>query len=393
MRNNKKALYVGGFELPDKNAAAQRVLANGKLFSRIGYDVSYIGVSNDNKNERFQNDIINIDGFQFNSWKQNYPKSKKDWFYFITSINFVKTIIANELKNNIDIVVAYNYPALALWNLRKYCKKNKIKLIVDVTEWYQPEGGVVFKIVKGLDSYVRMNFLHKKVDGVIAISSFLFEYYKNSSRIQLPPLVDKKSGKWGEVIHSRGNIRRIVYVGSPGNGFKDRLDVVFLSLSRIKEEIGEFEFKIVGISKKEFLNGFGVNSFPNNLRSCVVFEGRKSHKEAIETIKASDYSIFLRDKNLVNTAGFPTKFVESISCNTPVLTNASSNIEDFLENGELGFLIDTETSDALDSSLKYALNQDVERINYMKQKCNLFNGFHFEFYENEFQQFLFNLNN
>lgn len=34
-------LYVGGFELPDKNAAAHRVLSNAKIFRELGYNVFF----------------------------------------------------------------------------------------------------------------------------------------------------------------------------------------------------------------------------------------------------------------------------------------------------------------------------------------------------------------
>ena len=50
-------------------------------------------------------------------------------------------------------------------------------------------------------------------------------------------------------------------------------------------------------------------------------------------IKAIDSGILLkmglpRDTNIVTKAGFPTKFVESITCGIPVLTNKNSNIEE-----------------------------------------------------------------
>ncbi len=37
-------IYIGGFELPDKNAAAQRVVSNAKLLREVGYDVVLVGV-------------------------------------------------------------------------------------------------------------------------------------------------------------------------------------------------------------------------------------------------------------------------------------------------------------------------------------------------------------
>ena len=57
-------LYVGGFELPDKNAAAHRVLSNGKAIRELGYDVVFVDID---KTLRFDEDISttyrNIQGF------------------------------------------------------------------------------------------------------------------------------------------------------------------------------------------------------------------------------------------------------------------------------------------------------------------------------------------
>ena len=36
-------LYVGNFELPDKNAAAHRVVNNAKIFRELGYRVALLG--------------------------------------------------------------------------------------------------------------------------------------------------------------------------------------------------------------------------------------------------------------------------------------------------------------------------------------------------------------
>ena len=45
--DKKTIIYIGGFELPDKNAAAHRVISNGKLLRDIGYNVHFMGISNE----------------------------------------------------------------------------------------------------------------------------------------------------------------------------------------------------------------------------------------------------------------------------------------------------------------------------------------------------------
>ena len=53
MKNEKKTiLYLGGFLLPDKNAAAHRVVNNSKIFEALNYNVILIGY--DKKKKMFQ---------------------------------------------------------------------------------------------------------------------------------------------------------------------------------------------------------------------------------------------------------------------------------------------------------------------------------------------------
>jgi glycosyltransferase involved in cell wall biosynthesis len=385
--NKKKILYVGGFMLPDKNAAAQRVIANGKLFKKVGYDVYFIDVQNNisNKND-FKKEYF--DKFQYLVKSKKYPKSKTEWFSHISSIKFIKDAIENDLSSKPDIIIVYNYPALSLFKLTKYCKKNNIKIIADVTEWYAPEGNFLFKVVKGLDSYFRMNHLHKSLDGLIVISRYLENYYKEKNSIRLPPLIDKNSNKWESINYPETKTINLVYVGSISSGKKDRLDFIINSLDRIKNRTGKFIFTIIGVTKLQYIKNFGKEFLPENIDNFVSFLGRKPHEEVVSFIKKADYSIFLRDKNLTNTAGFPTKFVESLACGTPVITNVSSDLLEYLSSGYLGSCLSTLDNEELDKSLIIALQRDKNELLEMKKHCFNFFDFHYEIYEKQFIRFL-----
>ena len=78
----KKVLYIGGFELPDKNAAAQRVMTNAKLLREMGYEVIFIGISKDIAHAPQM-----VDGFESRSIA--YATSVKEWIKQV--ISFVKT--------------------------------------------------------------------------------------------------------------------------------------------------------------------------------------------------------------------------------------------------------------------------------------------------------------
>ena len=45
--NKEYILYIGGFELPDKNAAAHRVLSNAKALRDSGKNVILVGINKD----------------------------------------------------------------------------------------------------------------------------------------------------------------------------------------------------------------------------------------------------------------------------------------------------------------------------------------------------------
>jgi hypothetical protein len=74
----KTILYIGGFELPDRNAAAQRVIANAKILSALGFKVVLIGLDKSIKTNKFVVDNYNtFEGFTYYNLK--YPVSLYEW--------------------------------------------------------------------------------------------------------------------------------------------------------------------------------------------------------------------------------------------------------------------------------------------------------------------------
>ncbi len=383
--------YIGGFELPDKNAAAHRVVANAKILKSLGYSIIFIGVDKDLKNnDNFLSTKYVFEGFDIYSVK--YPSKIKEWFEFLGSIKFIKKLEGNKPK----AIIAYNYPGFALLKLINYCKKKGIKLIGDCSEWYEPKGNLIFRIIKSLDVFIRMKIVQPKMDGLIVISDYLESHYKKKKLpiLNIPPLVDLTMDKWKNKIQFQTSSINFVYAGSPGNGNKDRIDKIISILSDIsKSNSLDFKLKIIGLSKSQYLLAFGVNSLPKNHDSFLCFKGRLSHLETLNEVSNADFFIFIRDNNLVNIAGFPTKFVESISSGTPVLTNSSSNIKQYLVEHKNGVLLNTSIKKELKEQLIQIINLDKNEILKMKNFCKkseLFDISKFEFRFNCFLKNVFN---
>jgi len=247
---------------------------------------------------------------------------------------------------------------------------------------------------KKLDTSLRMRLIQKRLDGLIVISSFLYNYYKPYVKniVKLPPLIDKKDDSFSINPNSSDNTITLVYAGFPfysKNGYKDRIDKIILALSNIKQRYNySAKLIVIGISQNDFIKTFHRKFIPENIIDSIKFLGIIPHNEVLQIINKADYTCFLRNKDRVSMAGFPTKFVESIRCGTPVLTNVSSNITDYLTNGELGFLLDSSSPVALADSLYRAISQPYDKIKEMKQRCLESDIFDFRKFKNNFEVFL-----
>ena len=363
IQGKKNIVYIGGFDLPDKNAASQRVISNAKLFRELGYDVLLYGLSRSiAKATTFYHE-------DFYCCNLPYPKSIKKWFDYLTSIHDYIPFIEEQHP---CIVIAYNHPSIALQKLADYCKSNGIKILSDCTEWYVPLGNFFFRKIKGWDVNKRMYDVHCKLDGVLSISRYLYDFYQrqNVNTLLLPPLVDLQEPKWKQKENDDLEISiRLIYAGELGKGNKDRVDMVIDALENISNHSRTINFvlDILGITKEQY-----SNLFPNkeSVPSFVIFHGRKSHKEVIQMLLRSDFQIFLRENHLANMAGFPTKFVESISSKTIVLTNPSSNLGDYMEEGINSFSLNIDTFEDLVESLSHPLRLSKQEIRERRKKMD-----------------------
>lgn len=347
----KNILYIGGFELPDKNAAAHRVVNNARLLRDLGYSVSFLGMTKDRTGSDIGASRKNYYGFD--SWAINYPASTGEWIKYVTQIKSVEQLL-NE--NTFDTVITYNFPAVSSMKLLKLCRKRKFTAISDCTEWYDHRISGLSGLIRFIDSELRMKYFNKKYDALICISSYLYDYYKDcGNKTILPPLTDAAESKYRNEQPAARDKIALIYAGSPGN--KDKIYDIIRILSRIKDIDNKITFDIFGTAKIETRAGF------------VRFNGTAPHTEVIKYIAASDFLIFVRESSRVNNAGFPTKFAEAITCGTPVITNRTSDLEKYLTEGKNGFFLNTEDDALMKDQLETLLNTGREKINSMKKYC------------------------
>lgn len=364
----RKVLYIGGFELPAGNAAAQRVISNAKLLRLMGFDVCFIGVSKD-----IRKAPIEVEGFS--SAPVPYPQSILQWVHQICTFISCKEILAQKP----DYVVLYNFPSIASLKILNACHKRGIKVIHDLTEWEINNRWTLSDIMRRIDINLRMRYCIKKMDGVIAISKYLYEYYKDDVKtILVPPMVDLAHPKWERYRKlSSNNPITLVYAGSPGGRMKDRLDVI---VDEVRKH-PNIRLNVVGLTAEQFFYCFGrqQEAMPN-----VVFKGRLPHLEAVKAVCNADFQMLIRNHNRKNDAGFPTKLVESMACGTPVIATVFSNITDYIIDGVNAFIVDDTQS--IHNVFERVSCLKKEDIVAMKQNCLDMRDFDYHQYKKEFNK-------
>lgn len=225
-------------------------------------------------------------------------------------------------------------------------------------------------------------YLACKCDGVIAISSYLHDYYKGRgcNTVLLPPVgrteADVEVEKKVMFIDNKNSYCvKFLYAGAilleriiDRKSLKDRIDLTVEIISELHKKGLSFVFDVFGIDKEQYIMVFpDQKENVENLGEKVIFHGKKSNKIVCNYIKEADYTILNRIKTKETTAGFPSKISESLLMGTPVLTNATSDLKKYIINGRNGLIISFDVNRA--ASEIFALCDDKNRIKKMKRIC------------------------
>lgn len=398
MQNQRnKILYVGNFSFPDMNAAGKRVYYNGKVIQSLGYELIFVGTSKE-QGVNFSKILKTKGRYQGVCYYNfEYPKTTKDWLKYKSKFkNFVE-VIENIGPESIKNIIIYNSPSLSLFNrkLIKYCRKHRIGIISDCTDWLTTSTtNSIFNFVKNTDVWYQRSVLNKKCDSVICISSYLDKYYNRSvPTIIVPPLTEKNSTI---SLYDESRTIRIIYAGIPfrigskdiiRETMKDRLDLTIKFIKRLKEKDCNVIFDIYGMTEEEYLYALPQDqNIIENLNSVISFKGVVDQKEVELKIKEYDYSILLREESRDTLAGVSTKVSESISNGIPVITTNVGDINLYISEGINGIYVDLLSLEDVDSILPYFNSK--EKLKQLKLTTMAANPFYWKLYKEKFEKIL-----
>lgn len=381
---SKTLIIIGGFELPDKNAAAQRIKAMAALFNRAGYQVVLVGVTKDQTLGPYDLRQVDFPEIDAEVWEVGNPRSKREWLMKIWSIKPLEARLKREYGSNLWGVICYNYPAFAQLSAARFAHRLGGSALADVSEWYGTRRPTSLQaIIKNIDTWLRMRWANFKMDGIISSSPYLTRYYGSKAEVlvELPTLIlaDTQSILDALKIGSDNSPKKLFFAGSgfdlttlhsETGGLKDRLDWVIDLLAKAANQGASFVCDVYGVNKTDYLEVCPQHlDILQHLGESVVFHGRQPWATVIRKLRDADFSIFLRKETRVTLAGFPTKFTEAILNGTPVLTNPMENVAPYITEGKTGFALDMKNQEAALQTLLKALALPAEDILRMKKAC------------------------
>lgn len=380
----KGILYISRAGLPI-DATGIRIKQIGAIYEALGYQIHYIC------NRRIDDAIRNA-GYEVVPPKTLLGKLNKNEYHFriknkiYSYLPEFKGGKINALSEIIEIACAskayhriVNYcekekpVAIILYNdvyaltkkLTKYCKRKNIRLLADVTEWYEKRKNATLaeKLVICLSNY-RIKELDQHLDGVIAISHYFEQYYKQKkvNCVWVPPLMrtDLTEAPRKYNYDERKGVINFIYAGSPGS--KDILLPFVQALMEVNKARICCRLDIAGIDDSYF-EKFGMHELR---RYGIHAHGRLSHAETLEYVKRADFGILLRKNQRYARAGFSTKFAECMSMGVPMICNKVGGTDNLIDSWENGILIDDYKVETLVELLFKICELDLSEVIKMK---------------------------
>ena len=338
----KLILYSGFFRFPDGDAAGHRVKGIGRLLNALNYQVEFIGISEstDSETARWRE----LDGFRYCS----IPRSAGRWGWLGRIDGLIHRVCQeiHQQRSTLKAVILYNAPAWICREVQACASKFGLPVIGDITEWYSPrqfKGGVFNPFF--FDNEIRMRYSCRAMGHIIAISDYLESYYSRScSVVNLPPMIDLAEEKWRRSEASavrEQNSFQLGYAGTPGR--KDNMELLLAAMLALKQKDGILVIlNLYGPVATDLLQVLKRKNLLRLLSEQIVFHGRVTSRELPGLLQMNDFTFLFRPVKRYSTAGFPTKFVESMAAGVPVIANLTSNLGRFLQNGKNGIVIDGE---------------------------------------------------
>ncbi|HEM2769086.1 glycosyltransferase family 4 protein [Streptococcus suis] len=358
-----KAIFIISSTFPYGEAFSSRARNFVKLLCKCGYHVHVIAL---------------------HSVGQEYCQELSEYNYSVEYVYDPKNIftlsgfgtakpylvaVNDYLKNNkVDLIISSSMIFVAD-QISELANIENIPYVIDQCEWYDSS---TFKFGK-LNPYYREHIRrierkNKNLDGIIAISRLFEQHYSlmEVPVIRIPAIMDIQNLGFRTEVKSREEYH-VAFAGSLGKG-KEKMEPIFRALSKVNKDKNRIVLDIYGVDKSGVLSNIDGNmDLWNEVQSFVRVHGYIPQNEVGNVVREADFTIFIRPLRRSSSAGFSTKFVESMAVGTPVITNNTGDIGLYLENEKNGYLLDDGSEKEIVSVFENILSSDSLKYTAMRK--------------------------
>lgn len=379
-------LIVSTGKYPNENAGAVRQHAFAKLFEQCGYSSFVIGLG---KTTDFK--YKDYDGIEYTSFRAKNNNILNRALNILLFKRRLKKFLGDNPRFSKIVIVSI--PINALFYLKRYAKKEAIQLIHDSVEWYSPEE---YLLRNFSPSYIVNNAYNKKwIDKnfkVLTISKFLQAHYlsRKIDTVRIPVIMDINSMNHKK----RTSVDKLVLVYAGAAGKKDYLFEIVEGLSLLSEvDIIKVELRIFGLNYDQLQHDIGVNTKTiEKLSSSLKCFGKVQREVVLRNLEEADFTVLLRSNTQrYAKAGFPTKVVESLASGTPVISNITSDLGDYLKDMENSIIVADCTPESFCAALMKAVRLLPKEREAMQLNARTTSERYFDYsnYVSEVKQYLF----
>lgn len=357
---NSDVIIIGEFPWPHGSAAANILHGHCKAIKTAGFSVSLLPSRPLNEVYSEPDDkTYTYNGISYRCLGSRAERSGNRIKHFI-SHHFLGSdprISWLEKQNLKRLRAIIAYPGVSgssswLLRLKRLCRKKKIKLLVHVVEWHDPDhyqGGRWG--LSRWDGEMQRRVVNKHCDGVICISRHLHHYYeKHVTSVCIPPILDYDTDRWQRNQRKSNDDKvRILFSGTPK---RERHDLLLEALFNVRKHYPNLFLEYLGASRVDIVGLNGVtDELISKLEDGVHFHGRVPDNMVDSIISSASFGIVCREKAHWSNSCFPSKVTEFLGFGVPMIYNSTSDLDRYLNNGVNAIRIESLTSVSIEDSL------------------------------------------
>ena len=374
---------LGHFQYPIGGAASNNLRGHSQAIQRAGYSVGFLpNQSSGRPEDQTPAGEFVFAGSRYWPIKRAHPPGKIKkylrayaawdddclaWLATRPSLAGVKAIIYYAgVKGTVPF----------LMRLRRFCRVNKLKLFSYVVEWHEPKRDNDPRMfLDTLDAEFQRRVINLKLDGIICISNYLSQYYaaRGCNTCLIPALLDLADIQWAEqerVTNPAGDSGlRLVF---SGNSRRERHDLILQAVLAARNQGAEVVIEFVGSTEKDILSIPRVDAgLVKKLGPAVRFHGFVSYGEMLKIVSSASFGSLLRENHRWSRACFPSKVPEMFAMGLPMISNLTSDLKDYLVDGENALVVESLSAEAMTQALLRAAALDGNRQAEMRKNARL----------------------